>query len=54
MQDFLQSMSRGFLYSQDLSNCTIETKGWLILVGFLYSQDLSNCTIEDLITQEQA
>jgi len=34
----------GFLYSQDLSNCTTFFLGLKYPILFLYSQDLSNCT----------
>ena len=43
-----------FLYSQDLSNCTIislSIESWL---PFLYSQDLSNCTIPYRILRNAA
>ena len=34
----------GFLYSQDLSNCTTISLSQDTNKEFLYSQDLSNCT----------
>ena len=34
----------GFLYSQDLSNCTTGSAVAININRFLYSQDLSNCT----------
>ena len=37
-------MTYGFLYSQDLSNCTTVSNLITDMTLFLYSQDLSNCT----------